>query len=105
MTSHLDGSLQLSVLTLAGPTLAQPTSLAVVAASIQRSLLALAWLLAQKPWIVPIPGTRNLNHLDENVQAIHVQLRPADLGEIGSALSKMTVHGGRMNREQMEVVD
>ena len=67
--------------------------------------IALAWLLAQKPWIVPIPGTRNLDHLHENLQAIHVQLTPADLGEIESALSKITVHGGRMNAEQMRVVD
>ena len=67
--------------------------------------IALAWLLAEKPWIVPIPGTRNLNHLDENLQAIPVQLTPADLGEIESALSKITVHGGRMNAEQMRVVD
>jgi aryl-alcohol dehydrogenase-like predicted oxidoreductase len=67
--------------------------------------IALAWLLAQKPWIVPIPGTRNLDHLHENLQAIHVQLTPADLREIESALSKITVHGGRMNAEQMRIVD
>jgi Aldo/keto reductase family len=67
--------------------------------------IALAWLLAQKPWIVPIPGTRNLDHLHENLQAIHVQLTPADLGEIESALSNITVHGGRINAEQMRVVD
>ena len=67
--------------------------------------IALAWLLAQKPWIVPIPGTRNLDHLHENLQAIHVELTPADLGEIEGALSKIKVHGGRMNEEQMQVVD
>jgi aryl-alcohol dehydrogenase-like predicted oxidoreductase len=67
--------------------------------------LALAWLLAQKPWIVPIPGTRNPAHLEENLGAIRVQLTPADLREIETAFSKLTVHGGRMNEMQMEVVD
>ncbi len=66
---------------------------------------ALAWLLAQKPWIVPIPGTRNKDHLEENLGAIHVQLTPADLREMDAAFSKVTVHGGRMNEMQMEVVD
>ena len=67
--------------------------------------VALAWLLAQKPWIVPIPGTRNLSHFDENVQAINVRLSPADLREIESAFAKLKVHGGRMNAMQMQVVD
>jgi aryl-alcohol dehydrogenase-like predicted oxidoreductase len=67
--------------------------------------IALAWLLAQKPWIVPIPGTRNMDHLDENLQATQVQLTAADLSAIEKALSEITVHGGRMNDEQMEIVD
>jgi aryl-alcohol dehydrogenase-like predicted oxidoreductase len=67
--------------------------------------ISLAWLLAQKPWIVPIPGTRNIDHLNENLGAINVQLTAADLREIDAALSKIKVHGGRMNEEQMEVVD
>ena len=67
--------------------------------------LALAWLLARKPWIVPIPGTRNMDHLEENLGAIHIQLTPADLREMDAAFSKVTVHGGRMNEMQMEVVD
>src|SRR5579864_1201703 len=67
--------------------------------------ISLAWLLAQKPFIVPIPGTRNINHLSENLAAINVQLTPADLGEIDNAFSKIKVHGGRMNKEQMEVVE
>ena len=67
--------------------------------------VALAWLLAQKPWIVPIPGTRNIDHLDENLGAINVQLTPEDLREIDTAFSKIKVHGGRMNEEQMKVVD
>jgi aryl-alcohol dehydrogenase-like predicted oxidoreductase len=67
--------------------------------------VALAWLLAQKPWIVPIPGTRNMDHLNENLGAINVQLSPADLGEIETASSKIKVHGGRMNEMQMQIVD
>jgi aryl-alcohol dehydrogenase-like predicted oxidoreductase len=67
--------------------------------------ISLAWLLAQKPFIVPIPGTRNIDHLNENLAAINVQLTPADLGEIDTAFSKTKVHGGRMNEEQMKVVD
>jgi aryl-alcohol dehydrogenase-like predicted oxidoreductase len=48
--------------------------------------ISLAWLLAQKPFIVPIPGTRNIDHLNENLGAINVQLTPADLREIGCCL-------------------
>src|SRR5882724_1602988 len=67
--------------------------------------ISLVWLLAQKPFIVPIPGTRNIDHLNENLGAINVQLTPADLRETDSAVSKIKVHGGRMNEEQMKVVD
>ena len=67
--------------------------------------ISLAWLLAQKPWIVPIPGTRNIDHLNENLGAIDVQLTPSDLREIDTAFSEIKVHGGRMNEEQMKVVD
>ena len=67
--------------------------------------LALAWLLAQRPWIVPIPGTRNSDHLVENLGATSVQLSPTDLRELDTAFAKLTVHGGRMNAEQMQVVD
>jgi len=67
--------------------------------------IALAWLLAQKPWIVPIPGTRNMDHLNENLGAIHVQLTPADLREIETEFSKVKVNGGRMNEMQMQAVD
>jgi len=70
-----------------------------------RAQVAIAWLLAQKPWIVPIPGTRRLDHLEENLGAINVQLTPADLREMDAAFSKLKVHGGRMNEEQMKVVD
>jgi aryl-alcohol dehydrogenase-like predicted oxidoreductase len=67
--------------------------------------LSLAWLLAQKPFVVPIPGTRNIDHLNENLGAVNVLLTPEDLREIDSAFSTIEVHGGRMNEEQMKVVD
>ena len=57
--------------------------------------IALAWLLAQKPWIVPIPGTTKLNRLEENIGAVSVELTSDDLREIDSAASKITVQGAR----------
>lgn len=57
--------------------------------------IALAWLLARKPWIVPIPGTTNLHRLEENIAAASVTLTRADLHEIEDALSKITIHGDR----------
>jgi aryl-alcohol dehydrogenase-like predicted oxidoreductase len=57
--------------------------------------IALAWLLAQKPWIVPIPGTTKLHRLDENIGALNVELTPDDLREIDSAASKITLQGAR----------
>jgi aryl-alcohol dehydrogenase-like predicted oxidoreductase len=57
--------------------------------------VALAWLLAQKPWIVPIPGTRKLHRLDENIGAMAVELTPDDLRELEAALSKIAVQGAR----------
>ena len=57
--------------------------------------IALAWLLAQKPWIAPIPGTTKLNRLDENIGAVAVELTPADLRDIDSAASKIKVEGAR----------
>jgi aryl-alcohol dehydrogenase-like predicted oxidoreductase len=57
--------------------------------------IALAWLLAQKPWIVPIPGTRRLERLEENIGAAAVDLTPDDLHEIESAASKIKVEGAR----------
>jgi aryl-alcohol dehydrogenase-like predicted oxidoreductase len=57
--------------------------------------IALAWLLAQKPWIVPIPGTTKLERLKENIGAVAIQLTPDDLREIDSAASKITVQGAR----------
>jgi aryl-alcohol dehydrogenase-like predicted oxidoreductase len=57
--------------------------------------IAVAWLLAQKPWIVPIPGTTKLHRLDENIGAVAVELTSDDLREIDSAASKITVQGTR----------
>ena len=57
--------------------------------------IALAWLLAQKPWIVPIPGTTKLHRLEENIGAASIELTPDDLREIDSAASKITVQGAR----------
>jgi aryl-alcohol dehydrogenase-like predicted oxidoreductase len=57
--------------------------------------IALAWLLAQKPWIVPIPGTTKLHRLEENIGAVAVELTPDDLREIESAASKIKVEGAR----------
>jgi aryl-alcohol dehydrogenase-like predicted oxidoreductase len=57
--------------------------------------IALAWLLAQKPWIVPIPGTTKLHRLEENIGTVSIELTPDDLREIDSAASKITVQGAR----------
>jgi aryl-alcohol dehydrogenase-like predicted oxidoreductase len=67
--------------------------------------ISLAWLLAQKPFIVPIPGTRNIDHLNENLGAINIELTQQDLNDIENAITKIKVHGGRMNEMQMKVVD
>jgi len=67
--------------------------------------VALAWLLAQKPWIVPIPGTRRIDHLEENLGAIDVALTDEDLRKIGTEVSKLTVHGLRMDEANMAVVE
>lgn len=57
--------------------------------------IALAWLLAQKPWIVPIPGTRKLSRLDDNLGAVDIALSPEDRREIDAALSRITIVGAR----------
>jgi aryl-alcohol dehydrogenase-like predicted oxidoreductase len=63
--------------------------------------LALAWLMAQKPWMVPIPGTTRLNRLEENIGAVAVELTRDDLREIEDAASKIAVQGARYP-EQIE---
>ena len=66
--------------------------------------IALAWVLAQKPWIVPIPGTTKPHRLDENIGALAVELTPEDLREIESAASKITIQGERYPEKLMKTV-
>jgi aryl-alcohol dehydrogenase-like predicted oxidoreductase len=66
--------------------------------------VALAWLLAQKPWIVPIPGTTKLHRLDENIGAAAVELTPDDLRQLESAASKIPVQGERYPEELQKLV-
>ena len=57
--------------------------------------IALAWLLAQKPWIVPIPGTTKLHRLEENLGAVNIELSAGDLNEIESAAAQIQIQGAR----------
>jgi aryl-alcohol dehydrogenase-like predicted oxidoreductase len=66
--------------------------------------IALAWLLAQKPWIVPIPGTTKLHRLEENIGAVNVQLSPDELRELGTAAAKIPVQGARYPEELQKLV-
>jgi aryl-alcohol dehydrogenase-like predicted oxidoreductase len=67
--------------------------------------LALAWVLAQRPWIVPIPGTTKLYRLEENLGAMNVELSAADLREIDQAASKIVVHGQRYAEASQRMID
>jgi aryl-alcohol dehydrogenase-like predicted oxidoreductase len=66
--------------------------------------IALAWLLAQKPWIVPIPGTTNLHRLGENIGALYVELSAGDLRALENAASAISVHGARYPEEMQKMV-
>jgi len=66
--------------------------------------IALAWLLAQKPWIVPIPGTTKLQRLEENIGAVNFELSPDDLRELDIAASKIAVQGARYPEELQKLV-
>lgn len=66
---------------------------------------ALAWLLAQKPWIVPIPGTTKLHRLEENLGAVELELTPGDLHEIDRTASKITVQGARLPEHILKMSD
>jgi aryl-alcohol dehydrogenase-like predicted oxidoreductase len=66
--------------------------------------IALAWLLAQKPWMVPIPGTTKLHRLEENIGAGDVQLTPEDIRQLGTAASKIPVQGARYPEELQKLV-
>jgi aryl-alcohol dehydrogenase-like predicted oxidoreductase len=65
--------------------------------------IALAWLLAQKPWIVPIPGTTKLDRLDENIAATAIELTSDDLGHIAAAASRITVEGDRYPQAEADL--
>lgn len=67
--------------------------------------IALAWLLSQKPWIVPIPGTTKLHRLEENVGAADIQLSEGDLEKINSALSGIEVQGNRYSEQAQKMID
>ena len=67
--------------------------------------IALAWLLAQKPFIVPIPGTRNIEHLDENMGALDVELTPAEVQQISTESDALRVYGERMDAGNMALVE
>ena len=67
--------------------------------------IALAWLLAQKPWIVPIPGTSKLHRLEENLGSVNITLRADDLKEITAALSKIEVQGERYSAQSQKMID
>lgn len=69
---------------------------------VTRAQIALAWLLAQKPWIVPIPGTTKRHRLTENIGAVDVQLTSDDLRDIGQALSRIEVQGDRYSASHWE---
>jgi len=67
--------------------------------------IALAWLLAQKPWIVPIPGTTKLHRLQENIGGVDIELSENDLQQIESAASKIAIQGARYPQQMQQMVD
>ncbi|HVJ40807.1 MAG TPA: aldo/keto reductase [Dongiaceae bacterium] len=67
--------------------------------------IALAWLLAQKPWIVPIPGTTRLKHLEENLGAAEIELNATDLRDVKQAFARIQVQGERLSEEHMASID
>lgn len=77
----------------------------VAGISVTSAQIALAWLLAQKPWIVPIPGTTKLHRLEENLGAAEIQLTAYDLKSIADALADIEVHGARYPEELQKRVD
>jgi aryl-alcohol dehydrogenase-like predicted oxidoreductase len=67
--------------------------------------IALAWLLARKPWIVPIPGTTKLHRLDENIGAAEIALSEADLSAIEAAIAPIDIQGERYSPQQAARID
>jgi aryl-alcohol dehydrogenase-like predicted oxidoreductase len=66
--------------------------------------IALAWLLAQKPWIVPIPGTTKIHRLEENLGAVEIELTENDLAQIEDAASKIEIEGARYPQQLQDRV-
>ena len=75
------------------------------AKGVTKAQIALAWLLAQKPWVVPIPGTTKLHRLEENLAAASLELTPEDLREIEAATARITVQGARYMERLQELID
>ena len=67
--------------------------------------ITLAWLLAQKPWIVPIPGTTKLHRLEEHIGAASIELTPEDLRDIERAASQITIQGHRYSEANQRMID
>jgi aryl-alcohol dehydrogenase-like predicted oxidoreductase len=67
--------------------------------------IALSWVLAQKPWIVPIPGTTKLGRLDENIGAVSLKLTAHDLRELETAASQITVQGARYSEQHQKLIN
>ncbi|HET8563036.1 MAG TPA: aldo/keto reductase, partial [Candidatus Binatia bacterium] len=65
--------------------------------------IALAWLLAQRPWIVPIPGTTNLKHLDEDLGAMAIKFTPEELRKLNASASRIVIHGERLRKGLLEM--
>lgn len=72
---------------------------------VKNSQVALAWLLARKPWIVPIPGTTKISHLDEDVDAASVKLTEAEMQEIETGFAKLTIQGARSSEAVLGLID
>jgi aryl-alcohol dehydrogenase-like predicted oxidoreductase len=66
---------------------------------------SLAWLMAHKPWIVPIPGTTQLDHLEENLGAMAVTFTPAELSAFNAAISTIELQGGRLSEAELKLID
>ena len=67
--------------------------------------VALAWLLARKPWIVPIPGTTKIDHLEEDLTAVNARLSAADMQEIEAGFAALTIRGARSSEAVLSLID
>ena len=72
---------------------------------VMRAQVAIAWLLAQRPWIVPIPGTTKPHRLEENIDAADVELTADDLRDIESTAARITVRGARYSESAQRMID